>query len=126
VTVVGLSSDPVPAGRRVRAINAASASKFSDQNNALMPVIKNNPSTQGIEELVSDFNMGSNHILDSIAPWKQVKSKTVSQPWLNADSRLLRQKWRQAERRWKKDRLQVSYEMLRECMESVSAVCQSG
>lgn len=118
VTFVGLRSDPVPVGRRVRTINAASASKFSDQYKALIPVIKNNPSTQGIEELVSDFNMGCNHILDSIAPWKQVKSKTVSQPWLNVDSRVLRQKWRQAERRWKKDRLQVSYEILRECMVS--------
>lgn len=30
--------------------------------------------------------------------------------------RVLRQKWRQAERRWKKDKLQVSFEILRDCM----------
>ncbi len=35
---------------------------------------------------------------------------------MNSDIRALRQQCRQCERRWKKDRLQVSYEMLRDSL----------
>ena len=38
----------------------------------------------------------------------------MASPWLNETTRAKRRVSRQAERRWKKDRLQVSLEMLRE------------
>ena len=38
----------------------------------------------------------------------------MTSPWLNETTRAKRRAWRQAERRWKKDRLQISLEMLRE------------
>ncbi len=42
--------------------------------------------------------------------------KTINQPWLNSESRVLRQKCRQADRKWKQAKLQVSYEILRDCL----------
>lgn len=43
------------------------------------------PSCQGSDRLVASFNLNCNSILDSIAPFKKVKSKKVAQPWLNAE-----------------------------------------
>uniref|UniRef100_A0A671US34 Reverse transcriptase domain-containing protein n=1 Tax=Sparus aurata TaxID=8175 RepID=A0A671US34_SPAAU len=37
-------------------------------------------------------------------------------PWLNDTTRVIRHRCRQAERRWKKDKLHVSLEMLRDCL----------
>ncbi len=83
------------------------------------------PLCSDLDILVDSFNSECSGILDSIAPFKKVKSKTVSQPWLNAESRLLRQKWRQAERRWKSDKLQVSYETLRDCLHTYQQYVKS-
>ncbi len=52
------------------------------------------------------------------APLKRKKCKISSspQPWFNASTRTLRQECRRAERRWKKDGLQVSYQILKNCL----------
>ncbi len=42
--------------------------------------------------------------------------KTKKQPWLNQSTRVIRREWRRAERQWKKDKLQVSYEIVKDCM----------
>ena len=44
--------------------------------------------------------------------------KSVPIPWFNDSVRSLRQACRQAERRWKKDKLHVSYEIMRNSLSS--------
>lgn len=58
------------------------------------------------------FNNKCSNILDSVAPRKLAFSRNKRQPWMNGDIRLLRQHCRRHERKWKKDKLQVSFEML--------------
>ncbi len=75
----------------------------------------------GPEEFISNFNSTCVNILDSIAPLKLKCPKTRNQPWLKTESRVLRQKCRQAERKWKQDKLQVSYQILRDCLRTYQA-----
>lgn len=72
----------------------------------------------GPEELINLFKNASSDILDHVAPYKLRRHKTKTQPWLNENTRLLRRKCRKAEWKWQKDKLQVSYEVLRECLSS--------
>lgn len=65
-------------------------------------------------DYLNQFNTISANILNSLAPIKSKEYKPKSEPWLNDDTRALRQVCRRAERRWKKDKLQVSYEILRD------------
>lgn len=51
--------------------------------------------------------------MDAVAPLKRKKMKVAGQPWLNDDTRALRQECRKAERKWKKDRLQISFDILK-------------
>lgn len=48
-----------------------------------------------------------------MAPVKVKHPRTCSQSWLNDSTRALRRTCRQAERKWKKDKLQVSFDILR-------------
>ncbi len=68
------------------------------------------------EELILWFNTTCTDILNWCAPAKMVFPKTRKQPWLNQSTRVFRQEWRRAERQWKKDNLQVSYEIVKDCM----------
>jgi len=68
------------------------------------------------EEHLTLFNSTCINILDDIAPLKQKTVKPKSEPWLNDNIRTLRQTCRRAEQRWKKDKLQVSYEILRDSL----------
>ncbi|KAK7925857.1 hypothetical protein WMY93_008167 [Mugilogobius chulae] len=69
-------------------------------------------------DIVSLFHSTCSDILDSIAPFrrKSSKSKSKPDPWLNEHTRALRQCCRKAERRYNKDKLQVSLEILRESL----------
>lgn len=69
-----------------------------------------------VEDHVHFVNNRCSNILDLIAPCKLVNLKHKSQPWMNSDIWALRRQCRQCECRWKKDRLQVSYEMLRDSL----------
>ncbi len=73
-------------------------------------------SNMNVEDQVYFFINRCSNILDLIAPRKLINLKHKSQPWMNSDIWVLRQECRQWERRWKKDRLQVSYEMLRDSL----------
>lgn len=64
----------------------------------------------------SNFKSTCSDILNSVGPLKARKPKTKTQPWLNTVTRSFRQGCRKAERKWKKDRLQVSYEIPRNCL----------
>ena len=103
-------------GQYSRFINYTTVAKFSDsyQENAAETLILSN-----LEELLSLFYSSCLTILDSIAPLKLKRAKTMkSYPWLDDNSRTLRRACRIAERRWKKDRLTVSYEIFNDCLRS--------
>uniref|UniRef100_A0A3B5PWL6 Reverse transcriptase domain-containing protein n=3 Tax=Xiphophorus maculatus TaxID=8083 RepID=A0A3B5PWL6_XIPMA len=71
-----------------------------------------------IEALVTNFNNICSNALNTVAPLK-IKSTTrkkVLEPWLNETTRALRRECRRAERRWKKDKLQVSFQILRDSL----------
>lgn len=69
-----------------------------------------------INKHLSIFNNTCSNILDSTAPLKMKKHKHNPIPWHNDTTRSLRQTFRRAERKWKKDRLQVSYEILQDSL----------
>ncbi len=50
------------------------------------------------------------------APFKLFKPKPKSDHWHTSNTRLLRQACRKAERKWQKDRLQSSYDLLKICL----------
>ncbi len=59
------------------------------------------------------FTSTCSDILESIAPlWKR-QHNCKAEPWLNNTARALRWVCRRAERKWKKDKLHVSLEVLR-------------
>ncbi len=68
------------------------------------------------EQLVEIFNSAC--CSATVAPLKRKKCKISSspQPWFNASTHTLRQECRRAECRWKKDGLQVSYQILKNCL----------
>ncbi len=72
------------------------------------------------EEMLQVFTNSYSISIDSVAALKPRKAKrnNISQPWLNANTRALRQECRKAERKWKRDKLQVSYQCLRACLAS--------
>ncbi len=55
-------------------------------------------------------------ILNSIAPVKCFKLKPKSEPLIDNNIRSLRQSCRKAERKWKKDKLQISFDILKNCL----------
>jgi len=71
-----------------------------------------------VEQHFSLINTAWEYILNLTAPLKFFKSKTKtkSEPWVDHSLRSLRQSCRKAERKWKKYKLQVSYEILRDCL----------
>lgn len=62
-------------------------------------------------QLTAIFNSVCSGIINDVAPLK-----LQSQPWFNNETHALRQACRKAERRWKTDKLQVSYEMLKDTL----------
>lgn len=106
---------PQPPVSHTRTITPLKASNFMDaylasllccDSVACLPVLS-------AKELISYFNSTCEAILDTAAPFKFRNYKTVTQPWLNNYTYILRQSCRQTERKWKKDRLQVSYGIFR-------------
>ncbi len=69
-----------------------------------------------VEELLSRFNSTCSNVLNAVAPFRTLQSKTCSEPWIDDSIRSLRQCCRRAERKWKKDRLHVSFEILKDTL----------
>ncbi|XP_014865742.1 PREDICTED: uncharacterized protein LOC106931877 isoform X2 [Poecilia mexicana] len=65
------------------------------------------------EELWSWFYSSSQTILDSVAPLKTRQPKIKPEPWFNDRTRAVRKECRRVERRWKKDKLQVTFQIVR-------------
>lgn len=107
-----------PLGKRVLSVNPSTGSKFSEayKSSPLINTISSPPFNLGINDMVLIFNSTCKAVMDNVTPFRNVIPKSRPQPWLNDCTRGLRQTWRKAERKWKKDRLQVSYDMLKERM----------
>ncbi len=106
-----------PPGYYIRPFNSDVPVRFSEAFSTQFAIsCKSSSFDMDLEVLTSYFNSTCVNILDLIAPLKLKCPKTRNQPWLNGESRVLRQKCRQAERKWKQDKLQVSYEILRDCL----------
>uniref|UniRef100_A0A3Q2WWY2 Reverse transcriptase domain-containing protein n=1 Tax=Haplochromis burtoni TaxID=8153 RepID=A0A3Q2WWY2_HAPBU len=96
--------------RKKRALNVLTAPAFSA---AFMDSGIMNSNCKNVEDLSAILHSTCTYILDSIAPFRTVHAKHSSEPWLNDYTRSLRRDYRRAERRWKKDRLHVSLQILR-------------
>lgn len=99
---------------KLRSIHSSTANLFSE----FYQMYFSNDVSIGLdtESLVEAFNESCTFTLDNVAPFKFRRIKSVSQPWLNDETRALRQECRIAERKWKQDKLQVSYGILKECL----------
>nr|XP_061839065.1 uncharacterized protein LOC133621161 isoform X1 [Nerophis lumbriciformis]XP_061839075.1 uncharacterized protein LOC133621161 isoform X1 [Nerophis lumbriciformis] len=102
--------------QRSRMFNFSSPARFSsifltlcDDNSAASVCLNT-------EELVSGFNSICSQTLDTIAPFKCRRAKATPQPWLNDVTRAARRVCRRAERKWKKDRLHVSFAIFKESL----------
>uniref|UniRef100_A0A8P4K1H9 Reverse transcriptase domain-containing protein n=1 Tax=Dicentrarchus labrax TaxID=13489 RepID=A0A8P4K1H9_DICLA len=103
---------PRAAARCCRIINPSTAVQFSVafNQNSIFP-----ESVCSTEELSSWFHSTCQTVLDTVAPLKSRQPKTKSEPWLNDMTHAVRRECRRAERKWKKDKLQVSFQMLGNC-----------
>lgn len=93
---------PCAIGRHCRMINPSTAVQFSVafSQNSITPDV---------------FHSTCQTVLDIVAPLKSRQAKTKSEPWLNDMTHAARRECRRAERKWKKDKLQVSLQMLTDC-----------
>jgi len=103
-----------------RPINEVTSNLFAEAyvSNPISSIIEASEPCLNIEELTDKFNSLCSNILNEVAPLRLKKPKLRSQPWLNNETRALRKACRKAERRWKRDKLQVSYEMLKDTLSS--------
>ena len=113
---------PSPSHHLTRSINPMTATHFSDTlmrsySSTISNIITAPTNT---ENLVSLFQIVSSKTLDRVAPAKLVRCKPnmVVTPWLNETTRTLRRGCRQAERKWKLVKLQISYDILRNCLKT--------
>ncbi|KAI2646105.1 RNA-directed DNA polymerase from mobile element jockey [Labeo rohita] len=100
--------------RSVRAINPLTASQFSSAfKNSLL--YNCDDCDLSVEEFTVLFDSTCTEILDSVAPLKKKRPKE-SEPWLNETTHSLRRASRVAERKWKKDKLEISFEMMEDAL----------
>lgn len=83
-------------------------SQFFALNGMVSPICPDN--------ILSFFHSTCSGILDTIAPFRHKLAKPTTDPWINDNTRTIRQRCRQAERRWKKNKLHVSLDILRACL----------
>ncbi len=99
--------------RPCRIINPSTAVKFTSvfsQNCAIPQSICNDS-----EALSSWLHSTCQTVMDTVAPLKIRQPKTKFEPWLNDTVRAVRRECCRAERKWKKDKLRVSFQILRDC-----------
>ncbi len=91
--------------------------EFSEVYNSslFVNVIKSPSPSVGPDELLISFNSVCSEIVDVVAPYKVRKPKLNPTSWLNNNTCSLRQECRKAERKWRKDKLQVSLQLMRQC-----------
>lgn len=108
-----------------RIINSSTASLFAAAFDTSPVVSRDISSFKDIEELVALFDSTCTEILDSVAPLKSKKSNLNGEPWQNDITRALRRECRCAERKWRKDRLHISLEILRNCLSKYQSAAKA-
>lgn len=61
------------------------------------------------------FHFTCQSIVHMVAPVKSRQSKLKSEPWLNEMTHSVKCECCRAEHQWKKDRLEISFQMLKDC-----------
>ncbi|KAK7918616.1 hypothetical protein WMY93_009900 [Mugilogobius chulae] len=102
--------------RARRAFTPQSVEQFSSVFAATAPSALTVSGAMNVEDLTTVFDSTCKDILDSVAPIVIKRPKPASEPWLNETTRALRRECRRAERKWNKDKLHVSLEILRDCL----------
>ncbi|KAL6461579.1 hypothetical protein MHYP_G00297230 [Metynnis hypsauchen] len=102
--------------RLCRRFNPFTAGLFSAAFDQLCPP----PDSASVdtEKLSSWFYSSCRNILDSVAPLRSIQPKVKPEPWFNDRARAAKRECRKAERRWKKDKLQVSFQILKDSWRS--------
>ncbi len=77
------------------------------------------------DDLTSLFYSTCQNILDTVAPVRTVQPKPKVQPWLNDVTHAVRTECRRAECRWKKDRLQISLNILKDSLHKYQKTVRS-
>uniref|UniRef100_A0A8C5I3C7 Reverse transcriptase domain-containing protein n=1 Tax=Gouania willdenowi TaxID=441366 RepID=A0A8C5I3C7_GOUWI len=101
--------------RHGRVIKPDTAAAFSPLFTASFLDHLNSAASMDTEQLMNSFTSTCSEVLDSVAPLRAICPKPKQEPWLNDTTRTARRECRRAERRWKKDHLEVSHQILREC-----------
>jgi hypothetical protein len=109
---------PHPSVRLCRRINTSVINEFATIFENNYNVADPHLSYSDPESLLVSFNSVCTTILDDVAPLKVRRVKTKVEPWINDTTRALRQICRRAERKWQKDRLQVSYDILKDSLQT--------
>ncbi len=99
--------------RHCRIFNPFTAGQFSAAFDQLS--VPSDSTSVDTEELSSWFHSSCQTILDSVAPSKIMQPKAKPEPWFSDRTRAARREFRKPERRWKKDKLQVSSLILKDC-----------
>lgn len=102
-----------PPARCCRILKLSSADQFSAAFNQLSIPPYN--SSSNIEELCSWLDSTCQRIFDSVAPIKTRQPRPKPEPWFNDRTHAVRRDSRRAERKWKKDKLEVSHQMMKDC-----------
>ena len=96
-----------------RIFNPVTAGQFSAAFNQLC--VPSDLTYANMEMLSSWFHFSCRTILDFVGPFKMVQPKAKPESWFNGTTRAARQECHKAECRWKKDKLQVSRKILKDC-----------
>ncbi|XP_039879700.1 uncharacterized protein LOC120728698 [Simochromis diagramma] len=95
-----------------RTVNADTLLKFSNSFVNFSFTTSDCLTPHTLENFANTLLTTCSSILDIVAPIKMKRPRTYSQCWLNDSVRALRRMCRRDERRWRKDNLQSSYDIL--------------
>lgn len=113
VPAPSLSAAPL---RRLRVFNSGTPQLFCAIFKDSFLYSLDDVNDRSVDECIAMFDSLCTKILDLIAPMTLKRIKPQKEPWLNESTRALRRTCRQAERKWKKDNLQISRELLQDSL----------
>uniref|UniRef100_A0A673MBL0 Scavenger receptor class B member 1 n=1 Tax=Sinocyclocheilus rhinocerous TaxID=307959 RepID=A0A673MBL0_9TELE len=122
-----LSSSITPTVQLTRSFSSHLCDDFTNTFNEMCLSLSLESSLPDLDadQHLSLLNTACSEVLNTTAPLKLKKSKPKTEPWLNDNIRFLRQACRRAERKWKKDKLLISYEMLKDCFATFQKAVKS-
>ncbi|XP_013859206.1 RNA-directed DNA polymerase from mobile element jockey [Austrofundulus limnaeus] len=115
---------PAPA-RSCRIFNNSTAALFSSAFTSTAGIARETSAYDSTQELLSSHNETCTKILDLVAPLKVRQPKTAKYPWINEITRAARRLCRRAERKWKNDKLQVSFILLKTSLKNYQSTVKT-